>query len=536
MHILVHYRFPMRNPMPLSGKTATPIIRFGVTERSNRLINYALWSYYVLGIILAGFYGTWWIGIGLGAVWLIIYYAFKQAKANDCFYQYVLSIILGLFMAQFIYQMHGMLEMHFFAFVGSALLISYQNWRLQLPLVIFVLLHHALLFSIQTAGNPGIYFISHNHFELSTFIFHVLLTLVIYFICGLCAYQLKRYQLLENARSKEMSDMQETARLNIILQKNAEAMQERSIILESIADAFFAVDKNWRVTYWNKSAEKVLMKTRAEMLNNNLWTVFSNSLGSKSYQEYHRAIQHNTPVHFEDYFEPLHSWYEISAYPSGSGLSVYFKDISERKQLDTILQESEQRYSDVFHLSPLPMWVVDLCSRKFIDVNEATILQYGYSREEFLTMSLEDIRPPGEFPSMEDALLQLQTENSAGERWQMVHQKKNAELMTMEIQLAPFQFKGKRTNIAVATDITQQLLYIKAIEQQNEKLTEISWMQSHVLRAPLARIMGLVPLLTDPTSTKEEQEDIGKYLLHSADELDHIIRTINETTGVVAIK
>jgi PAS domain S-box-containing protein len=109
------------------------------------------------------------------------------------------------------------------------------------------------------------------------------------------------------------------------------SLAERNTILESIGDAFFTVDKNWVITYWNNTAEKVLMKTKNEMLNRNLWDVFSDAVDSESYKKYHRAIETNQAEHFEDHYAPLGKWYEISAYPTGKGLSAYFKDITERK-------------------------------------------------------------------------------------------------------------------------------------------------------------------------------------------------------------
>jgi len=118
-----------------------------------------------------------------------------------------------------------------------------------------------------------------------------------------------------------------------------EALEERNTILESIDDAFFAVDKNWVVTYWNNKAAQVLMTDREKILNQNLWDVFSDSVGSESYKKYHEAINANQSVHFVDYFPPLNRWYEISAYPSGTGLSVYFKDVSDRKLSETLLRE-----------------------------------------------------------------------------------------------------------------------------------------------------------------------------------------------------
>jgi PAS domain S-box-containing protein len=117
------------------------------------------------------------------------------------------------------------------------------------------------------------------------------------------------------------------------------AFEERNTILESIDDAFFAVDMNWTVTYWNRRAEKVLRTPKESILDHNLWDVFSNSVDSESYKQYHQAVATNQAVHFEDYYEALEKWYEISAYPSPSGLSVYFKDITERKISDSRLKE-----------------------------------------------------------------------------------------------------------------------------------------------------------------------------------------------------
>jgi PAS domain S-box-containing protein len=126
--------------------------------------------------------------------------------------------------------------------------------------------------------------------------------------------------------------------------KNAElaataALEERNTILESIDDAFFAVDKNWTVTYWNSRAEEVLRTPKEAILHHNLWDVFSSSIDSESYKRYHQAVETNQAAHFEDYYEALEKWYEISAYPSESGLSVYFKDITGRRLSEALLTE-----------------------------------------------------------------------------------------------------------------------------------------------------------------------------------------------------
>ena len=75
--------------------------------------------------------------------------------------------------------------------------------------------------------------------------------------------------------------------------------------------------------------------------------------------------------------------------------------------------------------------------------------------------------------------------------------------------------------------------YIRTIEEQNKKLNEIAWMQSHMVRAPLARIMGLISLITDFEQDNIETEKILEYIMLSANELDAVIREISDKTRAV---
>jgi|GEM_PF-3582884 len=140
-------------------------------------------------------------------------------------------------------------------------------------------------------------------------------------------------------------------RFDISEKKKAEeivldTLHEKNTILESIADAFFAVDHSWKVTYWNRVAEEALSRPKAQMLGKNLWEVFADSVGSNSYIKYHEALEKNQPVNFEDHYALLNKWYEISAYPSPQGLSVYFKDITERKLSQISLTKLNQHLEE----------------------------------------------------------------------------------------------------------------------------------------------------------------------------------------------
>jgi len=197
---------------PAAIGTQTIAFQNVIKERSDRLMNYFLVSHFLAGMALAFFYDTWLIALGVGGISLVAYYSVKIALPYSSLYQYVLSIVLGIFMAQFIYQMHGLFEMHFFAFISSAILITYQKWRLQIPLLVVVVIHHAALGFLQNVGFSTVYFTQLDYFTVQTFIIHILLAAAIFFICGLWAYQLKKYNEIQVRQSVQMAELQEQAK------------------------------------------------------------------------------------------------------------------------------------------------------------------------------------------------------------------------------------------------------------------------------------------------------------------------------------
>jgi two-component system sensor histidine kinase/response regulator len=189
---------------------------------------------------LAFYYNTWVIALGVGGLSLAAYYSAKILLPGSNLYQYVLSAVLGIFMAQYIYQMHGLFEMHFLAFIGSAILITYQNWKLQIPLMLVVVLHHALFGYLQDAGYGKIYFTQLETFELTTFLIHILLAAIIFFICGLWAYQLNKYSERQIMQSLEMEKLQKEALEAVNLQK--EQLERHVAVLDkAVAQGKFEV-------------------------------------------------------------------------------------------------------------------------------------------------------------------------------------------------------------------------------------------------------------------------------------------------------
>lgn len=202
----------------------------------------------------------------------------------------------------------------------------------------------------------------------------------------------------------------------------------------------------------------------------------------------------------------------------------------ERKEITSHLKASESRYRDLFHLSPQPMWLYGIEDGGFLDVNKAAIQHYGYSREEFLTMSVVDIFSSDE--KMADKSFDFSKECS---RKVIKHQKKDGEIIKVEIKSNTVDFEGRKARVVLANDITQRINYISDIEEKNLRLQEIAWIQSHVVRAPLARLMGLVNAVNDGEEDELDRKKLEHLIIKSAYELDGIIREIAEKADKIRI-
>ncbi|SHN16254.1 PAS domain-containing protein [Flavobacterium xinjiangense] len=115
------------------------------------------------------------------------------------------------------------------------------------------------------------------------------------------------------------------------------ANEEKEFILESIGDAFFALDYTGMITYWNKQSEKLLKFSKEKTLGKNIWKIFPDVVNSSLFTFYQKCIEEKRNQHFEIYVDLMNIWFEVTAYPSSKGISVFFKDISLRKKANSTL-------------------------------------------------------------------------------------------------------------------------------------------------------------------------------------------------------
>jgi PAS domain S-box-containing protein len=140
-----------------------------------------------------------------------------------------------------------------------------------------------------------------------------------------------------------------------------QAARERATdILESISDAFYAVDKTWSFTYVNGKAEELWGRSREDLLGKNIWEEFPWVVGSESHRQIKRAMEEGVTTEFEATSWVPNAWVAGRAYPSREGLSVYFQDVTERKRAQEELSQSEERYRSFVEQSTEGIWRFEL--------------------------------------------------------------------------------------------------------------------------------------------------------------------------------
>jgi PAS domain S-box-containing protein len=141
--------------------------------------------------------------------------------------------------------------------------------------------------------------------------------------------------------------------------------------------------------------------------------------------------------------------------------------IEERKQAEAALRESEERYRSLFEANPHPMWVFDTETLRFIEVNDAAVAHYGYTRDEFLRMTIEDIRPPGDAPQLRPAVATAAVRQSIPGEWQ--HCKKDGTVIEVEVTFHEMDFAGRKAMLVLAHDITARKQAEKALRENEER-------------------------------------------------------------------
>jgi len=230
----------------------------------------------------------------------------------------------------------------------------------------------------------------------------------------------------------------------------------------------------------------------------------------------------------------------ICLYDSEGRISGNFgiqRDITEKKKSEELLIKSEEQYKYLFENNPHPMWIYDIKTLSFLMVNNTAINSYGYSGEEFMKMTLKDIRPSEDWANLEKDVKNTPKSASMPKRWR--HIKKSGELIYVEINSFPINFENKDARLVLSRDVTDRvksedaliLAKNKAEESDRIKSTFLATM-SHELRTPLNAIIGFSDLMKDDIS--KEEIDSFAMTIHKSGR--HLLGLIEEIFDISLIE
>jgi PAS domain S-box-containing protein len=147
------------------------------------------------------------------------------------------------------------------------------------------------------------------------------------------------------------------------------------------------------------------------------------------------------------------------------------QDITERKRAEGALRESEERYRLLFESNPHPMWVYELETLRFLAVNEAAVQHYGYSCEEFLSMTIKDMRPPEDIPALMKNISHLSGGLNQAGIWR--HQKKDGTLIDVEVTSHSLIFAGRSAEVVLVNDVTERKRAEQELSQSEERYRDL---------------------------------------------------------------
>jgi PAS domain S-box-containing protein len=209
-----------------------------------------------------------------------------------------------------------------------------------------------------------------------------------------------------------------------------------------------------------------LGKRMQDVLPPDVGQLFENALNELQSMHSLVSIEYGLPVQGRD------EDYEARLVPMpGDEALVIVRQITQRKTAEEALRMSEERYRLLFESNPHPMWVYSLKTLRFLAVNNAAVAHYGYSRKEFLSMTIKDIRPPEDVPALLQHIVHMAEGMGLSGIWR--HRKKDGSIIDVEITSHTLDFDGEHAKLVLANDITERKIAADALTASESKYREL---------------------------------------------------------------
>jgi PAS domain S-box-containing protein len=315
-----------------------------------------------------------------------------------------------------------------------------------------------------------------------------------------------------------------------------EQTQKLNNIFESITDAFYTLDRNWNFTYLNREVDRLLLTDREMLLGRNAWDIFPEEVNGEIYRNFHEAAATGRPVHFEAYFARLNKWYNIKAFPSADGLSVYFDDVTER-----VLAQQEIKKLSLVASTTASGVVIQDPEYRIEWVNAGFSRMTGYALAEAAGKRPIELlhHDQTDYKVLEQVRQQMVW--AEGATFEILTRKKNGEDLWLSVQMNTLQDEWKQVAgfATTLTDITalkksemERARVAEDLSRQNQDLQQFTFIVSHNLRSPVAKAQGLIDLILHERQGSELYDQCLANLQVSVDQLDMILQDLNKVLTI----
>ena len=222
---------------------------------------------------------------------------------------------------------------------------------------------------------------------------------------------------------------------------------------DRITDGFIGIDADWTITYINDRGKELIGFDGEGLVSRNFWDVFEPALGTTFEERYREVVSAQEPTSFEEYYPPLDGWFEVHVYPSASGLSIYFRDITE----DRKRERDHALFRTLFDYSTDAVFVEDPRTGEILDVNDTATRQLGYPREELLDLTVADIDT--ELPTMEDYQAFVTNLKDDGHTtFDGTHRRKDGSTFPVEVNVSYIELDQLERGyvLALSRDVTER--------------------------------------------------------------------------------
>ncbi|WP_207588712.1 PAS domain-containing protein [Halomontanus rarus] len=238
-------------------------------------------------------------------------------------------------------------------------------------------------------------------------------------------------------------------------------------VIDRVEDAFFALDTDWRFTYLNDAAQALLERSREDLIGRVMWDEFPETVETQFPDGFYHAMDEQVSVSFEVYHMPLDTWLEAQAYPSESGLSVYMRDVTDRKDRETKLAQ----HGAVVEAIKDGVFTLDRNNR-IASINRALERGLGVDREEVVGKHVETILEQAEIDTdhavdIGQAINELDVGNTTHRELEIPFSDATGTDRVGNVRMVPVD-DGDAKLAGVVRDITEQREYERIVTSLHE--------------------------------------------------------------------